>query len=455
MIETDSDKNFSALVSDCLVKLYGLLHLTVHYCQQYHVELVPDKTKLLAFAPASQSNLLDLMKITNPLSLNGHKIDFVSSAEHLGVLRSTAGNMPNILERLSSHTKALMSVLPLGMAGLHRGNPAASLQMERLYGCPVLLSGLASLVNSTVELSVLHHHFKTNIERLLRLHQATPECVVMFLAGSLPITGILHLRMLGLLGMIARLGPNSILQQHGRHVLLNAGNSSSWSSWFITIRSITQQYALPDPLLVMQSPPTQYQWKSLTKAKVVDWWQVKLRGEADHLDSLVYFKPSFMSLSSPHPLWTTAKSPFEVRKAVITARMLSGRYRTDRLMRHWSRSNPEGLCRLPGCYGEDGTLPHILLHCPALAETRANGISLWSSFLVSRPWLLPVIAHHTLGTDALFLQFLLDPSVLPMVITSTRSHPDVLKCCFFLSRTWNFSIHLKREKIRKLWNLTD
>ena len=152
----------------------------------------------------------------------------------------------------------------------------------------------------------------------------------------------------------------------------------------------------------MQSPPTQYQWKSLTKAKVVDWWQVKLRGEADHLDSLVYFKPSFMSLSSPHPLWTTAKSPFEVRKAVITARMLSGRYRTDRLMRHWSRSNPEGFCRLPGCHGKDGTLLHILLHCPALAETRANGISLWSSFLVSRPWL-----------------------------------------------------HLKREKIRKLWNLTD
>ena len=277
----------------------------------------------------------------------------------------------------------------------------------------------------------------------------------MFLAGSLPLTGILHLRMLGLLGMIARLGPDSILQQHGRHVLLNASQNSSCSSWFITIRSISQQYSLPDPLIVMQSPPTQYHWKSLTKAKVLDWWQVKLRGEAAHLDSLEYFKPCFMSLSSPHPLWTTAKSPFEVNKAVVTARMLSGRYRTDRLMRHWSRSNPEGRCRLPGCRGRQGSLQHILLHCPALADARAKCISLWSSFLVPRPWLFPVIAHHTRGTAALHLQFLLDPSALPMVINSTRSNPDVLQCCFFLSRTWNYTIHLKREKIRKFWNLTD
>ena len=45
----------TVLVSDCLFKLFGLLHLAVEYCQQYHVELVPEKTKLLAFAPAKSS----------------------------------------------------------------------------------------------------------------------------------------------------------------------------------------------------------------------------------------------------------------------------------------------------------------------------------------------------------------------------------------------------------------
>ena len=108
-----------------------------------------------------------------------------------------------------------MAVLPSGMAYGHSGNPAANIQLERLYGCPVLLSGLAALVLSNQEISVLHHHHKTKLQQLQRLHQATPECVIMFLAGSLSLTGILHLRELGLLGMIARLGTANIFHQHG------------------------------------------------------------------------------------------------------------------------------------------------------------------------------------------------------------------------------------------------
>ena len=275
----------------------------------------------------------------------------------------------------------------------------------------------------------------------------------MFLAGSMPATALLHLKILGLLVMISRLGPGNILHQHGRHVLLNPDRENVSKSWFVNTRLLCQQYSLPDPLLIQQSPPTHYYWKNLTKSKVLDWWQVKIQGEAKHLYSLEFFKPSFMSLSSTHPLWTSAGSPFEVSKAVISARMLSGRYRTDRLARHWSSSNPEGLCRLPGCVGEQGSLSNILLHCPALAEARAKCISHWSAFLVPRPWLYPVVSHHTLHGDHLHLQFLLDPSTLPLVISTARSHPDIISSCFYLARTWNFTIHLTREKLRKLWNL--
>ena len=37
----------SCLVSDCIFKLQHLLQLTMEYCSKYHVELVPEKTKLL------------------------------------------------------------------------------------------------------------------------------------------------------------------------------------------------------------------------------------------------------------------------------------------------------------------------------------------------------------------------------------------------------------------------
>jgi hypothetical protein len=270
--------NDTALLSDSLSKLAGLLHLTVEYCQQYHVELVPEKTKLLAFVPSNQNLQVYLQKLVNPISLDGHLIDFSSSAEHVGITRSVEGNMPNILSRISARSRAIMALLPTGMALSHRGNPAANLRLELLYGTSVLLSGLSSLVLDDSEIAVVHHQHKTNLERLQRLHQATPEPVVMCLAGSLPATGLLPLRMLGLLGMIARLGPNNILHKHGRHTLLSASTTSaSKSSWFLTVRNISKKYDLPDPLTVLQLPPTKYQWKTTCKCKVTNIFEQRLK----------------------------------------------------------------------------------------------------------------------------------------------------------------------------------
>ena len=167
------------------------------------------------------------------------------------------------------------------------------------------------------------------------------------------------------------------------------------------------------------------------------------------LPSLEYFKPNFMSLSQPHPHWLYAGSPFEVRKAVITARMISGRYRTDLLSKHWVRDNPDGLCRLPGCSDQVGSLHHILLCCPALAESRASMIRMWSNFMVSKPTLLDVVKEYTITKESSFLQFLLDPSCLPLVLSSSKSDPDIMKHCLFLSRTWCFSAHLSRSKMMR------
>ena len=95
-----------------------------------------------------------------------------------------------------------------------------------------------------------------------------------------------------------------------------------------------------------------------------------------------------MSLTSLHPLWLNAGSPFEVSKAVVVARMISGRYRTDSLARYWTKDNPNGYCRLPGCLLEEGKLGHILLHWPALSVARGNFVKLWSAFMVSNTCIL-------------------------------------------------------------------
>ena len=141
--------------------------------------------------------------------------------------------------------------------------------------------------------------------------------------------------------MVARLGPTQILHRHATHTLLSC---TPTKSWFELVRSICSLYSLPDPLLVLQNPSTKFAWKNLCKSRVIDWWEQHLRGQAALLPSLQLFKSAFMSLTTPHPIWTTANSPYEISKAVISARMLSGRYRTDYLSRHWSKRNPSGHC---------------------------------------------------------------------------------------------------------------
>ena len=141
--------------------------------------------------------------------------------------------------------------------------PSASVHVELLYGTSVL----GTLM--TLRLPSIHHHHKTNLEHLQQLFPGTPEPVVMFLAWILPASGLLHLRMLGHLGMIIRRGPQYILHQHGRHVLLSLSSSVSVKlSWFLNIRNISKVYGLPDPLKILQCPPRKEQWTSWAWAKL-------------------------------------------------------------------------------------------------------------------------------------------------------------------------------------------
>ena len=91
-------------------------------------------------------------------------------------------------------------------------------------------------------------------------------------------------------------------------------------------------------------------FKKLVKSRVLDFWEGHLRLEALKLK---YFKPEFMSLTRPHSLLSSCGSnPFEVHKAVVQAKMLSGTYITDKLASHWT-PNFLGLCSIPGCTGQD------------------------------------------------------------------------------------------------------
>ena len=367
------------------------------------------------------------------------------------MVRSCDGNLPNLLLRISAFKKALGSLVSCGLSRRQRSNPTASLRILTLYGTPVLMSGLASLVLSPGEISSLDQQYKRTMQALLKLSSNSPTTLVSFIAGSLPGTAILHLRQLSLFGMICHL-PGDPLHHLAHNTLLTLPSTAK--SWFIQVRNLLLQYSLPHPLLLLESPPFKMTFKNLVKAKVIDYWESKLRMEASFLPSLQYFNPEYMSLKTPHRLLSSAgHKSYEVAKARIQLLFLSNQYPSNNHTRHWSPQNPQGICSYPPCLENNiiESNEHILLSCPAYTDTRV------SLFLLCLRTKHPAI--HQLIASILsskshtkMMQFLLDCSSLPEVIRAAQVHGDqVYNHLFYLTRSWCFSLHRDRMKRLGKW----
>ena len=82
--------------------------------------------------------------------------------------------------------------------------------------------------------------------------------------------------------------------------------------------------------------------------------------------------------------FTLISTPYEIKLARMQAMMLSGRYRTQQLMIHWS-SNNEMYCLLPSCSEQTDNLSHILQNCSSLQEVRDRMCLMWTDHLADKP----------------------------------------------------------------------
>ena len=339
-----------------------------------------------------------------------------------------------------------------GAARHHRGNPAASIRIEKLYATPKLMSGLGALVLLKSEKNIVDQHLKETYENLMRLHPKTPKSVVCFLAGCLPGEALIDMRMFTNFGMICA-QKDGVLHSHSLEILMTAKPSSR--SWFSSIRDLCLQYGLPHPMKLLQSTLTKHQYKSMTTKAVVNYWEMKLRADAGPLTSLQYFHPEFMSLVHPHPIWrTSGTSPYQISMSQVQATMLSGRYRTELLCSNWS-SNTSGCCQTPSC--RDLNIPedlqHILVECGSLQSTRNSLMSFTKDISRGCPEINHIVEKYCSLIHPDFVQFLLDCSVLPEVIQTQQQcgSQAILNQLFRITRTWCFCLHKARLKVLNRW----
>ena len=93
-ISAIGDADDTVLISNCLHSLQNLLQLTLVFCSKYQVQLCIEKTKLIVISTPAMALTVNIMKTTSPLNINGTRIPFVDTAEHLGIIRNKSSNLP-------------------------------------------------------------------------------------------------------------------------------------------------------------------------------------------------------------------------------------------------------------------------------------------------------------------------------------------------------------------------
>ena len=247
--------------------------------------------------------------------------------------------------------------------------------------------------------------------------------------------------------MIARLGPNNILHTRASSVCSNV-NYSNKHSWFAHIGSLLHQYGLPQPLQILSNHPSKGSWKAMVRKAVSTFWHQKLTAEAADLPSLSLLRASHLSLTHCHPLWTTCPSgPLPTKQASLMARILSGRYQSCWLRRHWDHT--DGCCRLPGCGAPRGDTLHIFTgQCPALQSASMLAKQKWIIATDSIPFMLEFVNELMVRNPTNFLEFVSDPSTDSPTIALAQTYGTAIwSTVFHMARTWLYLHHQERLKL--------
>ena len=128
--------------------------------------------------------------------------------------------------------------------------------------------------------------------------------------------------------------------------------------------------------------------------------------------------------------------------------MLSGRYRSDQLLRHFSEN--DGNCSL--CSQKVlGSIEHLLLQCPVLSESRKQlQQNLMTNIEISDK--VKSLINDSFQSINTATQMLLDCTSIPSVINAKQTEGTyIIQQLFRVSRSWCYTMHKNRLKLLGRW----
>ena len=235
---------------------------------------------------------------------------------------------------------------------------------------------------------------------------------------------------------------------------MSDSNSVTWSAH---LRVIFLLYRLPDPLLLLDSPPwPKVRWKQHTMAAVTSHHERVLRLKAATNVKLQYLNVQALGLSGrPHPVLSWIQTTRDVTLIRPHLRMLAGDYPCYSHLAHDRGVPPH--CQLcirlaqqqPQHQPEEENMTHIITRCRATNETRQRLLPDLFNLVASYDPDHGLLSGSTPDT---LTQFILDSTSLnlPAVCRISPRHPlysHIARHCSNIT----YAIH--KDRTRQLQSL--
>jgi len=338
--------------------------------------------------------------VPNPLiELNGAVIGSTEKERHLGIERTPTNSARATVEsRIKTCRRSLYSLAGAGLHGYNGLGPMVSLQLLKIYIIPTLIYGLESLILSTEDFRLLESFYKSTLRRLQHLPENTATPAIYLLLGCIPLEGQIHIKVLTFLGSILR-RPGTVEHDLIKRQLAHKDLSSK--SWVVQVRLLLFKYVLPSVYNLVVNPPGKVPWRHRVCEAVYSYWFTQLKEEASGMKTLQYLDFEAMKPGILASVWMHNSDPLEAHMATVKARLLVQRYPLG--YSNYAGAKKADSCVL--CQGEEETLTHLLLLCPALKRIRDHHMEK----------LYGLLSEHSVKTpkdSETFVRLLLSPSTL-------------------------------------------
>ena len=178
---------------------------------------------------------------TKPWKMNGQPIDVVENNDHLGqIVSGNRQEEKNVELRIKKSQNSLFALLGPAFSFRCLLSPVVKLHLYRTFVCPVLRSGLSSLVVKNTLIKPLSIFQRKTLKGVLKVSKQASTAGIHFLTGELPIEAKIHRDVFSVFYSVWVVWANPDTKIHGIVKYLLSSSCEDSKTWSIFVRQICQ-----------------------------------------------------------------------------------------------------------------------------------------------------------------------------------------------------------------------